>query len=263
MPGHPAVLWIGIPAAALLGFIYLLMPLIVRAAHWQSREPRILPRDPARGEADAFFDSIFPALADAGFREATRFLFVDFTPNVTTEICMMTDRARGVMAVGMVHFVTKPGQARPPTRSLEFTTSFEDGGSCNTIRSTVVMPWTEIGLKRMYEVASVADPLKLLAVHEAIVRADGGGRRAKDPPLQAELPEKMRESIVRDLDEQIRWGWLRPDPGSPRCLLTLRGAYIMTWQQLWPFSRLRRRARGRRERDLLGRIGFEQTPARS
>ncbi|MBI2923314.1 MAG: hypothetical protein HYY18_19835 [Planctomycetes bacterium] len=252
---HPAFQWVGIPAAALLAFMYLAAPLIVRSSHWQSREPRVLPRDPARGEADAFFDSVFPALADAGFRETCRFLFADFTPNVTTEICMMTDRARGVMAVGMLHFVTKAGQTRPHTRSLEFTTTFEDGRSFNTLRSTVVMPWTEIGLKRMYEVPGVADPLRLLAVHEAIVRADGEGRRAKDPPLQADLPEKMCESIARDLDEQIRWGWLHRDPGSPRCLLTLRGAYILTWQQLWPMSRLRRGKRAWRERRLLERLG--------
>lgn len=272
-------------AVLLAAVFYGAMPVVIWRIHRRSPTPEVLPREPGAypSAADQFFNDVGPRLADLGFGETQRWVFRGFVRAVATEICTMADRKRRVLAWITVVHVQRRGVFRLHSRSVEFVSRREDGKSIGTTNTPDVLPATEVGSRRFFQLPSVQDPSRLLAAHEKLVAREWPGAAPVEPPAVAEIPARLREAIDESSEWQVAQGWLKrrptglqdhplmptqsavlptpnplfPDPPKPASGLsfTLRGAYRFTWQALWPLKgRLKRRMREEEAR-LLREVG--------
>jgi hypothetical protein len=80
-------------------------------------------------------------------------------------------------------------------------------------------------------------------------------------PTRVQVTEHVRAAVSRDFDLYVERGLMKNVKGGDRYRLTWKGAYLLTWRQLWPMTRLVRRRRARRVRELLAQISAGAPPS--
>jgi hypothetical protein len=255
--------WVVIPAALFAGY-FLLIPLLILATQRMCADGEILPFDPVKTPPPpslaTYFHGTDAALSDLGFRRLGSFALPDTAPNLRAILQLyLNDERRDLAMVSVVHGTVEQGPDLQ-TRYVEFVSRFS-GGSTRIVQTNncrEVGSFAPLPQELTFRFPHVRDLVHLYQLHEALVwrHADGGRKIVRVlEQFGEDARAYLREVVLREsYQDQEATGYLRFNEAGNCWRPTVKGAYLMTWKELWPIKQLLR-ARIRRnayqlERDL-------------
>jgi len=148
--------------------------------------------------------------------------------------------------------VTVMRTSQRSARHLELCSVLADGHEVNLSTSAeLVFPAHVNPQRTLVQVPWCSGPDALLRDHHRLRLRLAGTRAAGPFPVVS--VDALQAQIGGDHARAVAAGYLRPS-GHDRFRLTVRGAFLLTWRQLWPISVLVRALRDRRARRLLASL---------
>ena len=186
-----------------------------------------------------YFDACAAKFEQLKFERVATFTIEQATPNVTSHVTLWMNRAAGQAAVANVMISRSGDKPNQVKRYVEFLTRVRDGVSVTTNNSSELGAFKRTTHADSLSAQHVPDVAHLYRLH---LWRDGqiAGLTAPRalPAPGSEMPwfaDLFEESIKRQLDT----GYLM-FAGDGIYLPTVRGAYMMTWGQLFPMNAIRR-----------------------
>jgi hypothetical protein len=214
-----------------------------------------------------------------------------FNPICMVDIPQMVPNARACLKLFIhpqhqdeaaieVYFLKQSNEWKQHSMCVEFSTEYSDGTVVTTGNAKVFSVWPIADYKTISQFPKANDLKWLYEAHTAICTLKALGKR-KTIDLYTKYNGDAVSCLADAMDRehgpaveagylyllettarQDRAGTLNPyaPPSSEavpaRYGATFKGAYIMTWQLLWPISILVKRQRMRRSRQRLAQAGF-------
>lgn len=188
------------------------------------------------------------SLQTLGFTPICPFVYADFAPMVNCKFYLLYNYSNGDAAV-IVTIYTRA----ETFNYVEFSTSYQDGININTRNAGQPVTFKTRPNKLIYDLKELKDPRTLYSAHRAILEHHAN-------PTGTELPEPGRElptlyfSIIRDLEDQVENGRMYYDKESTSYRFTWKGAFLATWQNIWPIKSIitsRMNSKGKQVAGLL------------
>jgi hypothetical protein len=243
VPGFVAVL------AAVVLFPWVIGPVVIRLAQWESTRIWLVPVDPLGANTPAAIGRAGPELKRLGFARVRTFQMVDAVPNASAYVSVyFNDKSLDVAKVNV---------AVAPSREvsyLVFGSELADGSEVYTSNLAVPIVTPPLGWPvRNLAFPGVDDPARLYAIHRARVKNEPRRRPPVDDPHAYLL-----RTETRALDHHVERGYFyRPAEGR-RQFPTWKGAVLMTWKSVWPVPAVRRALKRLRAWLALRRLAIDE-----
>lgn len=254
-------LWI-LPAILLAMILlpYLLGPLLTYVGQRYTVPTEIVPIDPATypfaASVRVQFADGFEKLTQDGFDLAGIISLPRLLPNLQALCAVYVNRRTCEMA-NTTYIV---GQALPENLLLqytEFVTRYKDGMILQTNNSAEIGAFPTPPEVHTLQFWNISDVLQLHALHQFHMKQREAHQQRHNPPINR-LDDEFGGNLERyfakgAIDEvfagQLDTGYLTRTPTGYRP--TIKGALIMTWQNLWPFANIRKNRRAAAAQALL------------
>ena len=258
-----STLWgilIGIPL-----FLYVGAPCLIKFTQRYRKDLTLVAFDPNETspplEVGKFFFSTGHRLEQLGFREVGHFVNSDMIANVRTILALFEHEEQQDAAIAAVAFAYSSGgkvNSVVQESAVEFDTEFQDGVDVDTKNSMNESAFAYLPHKKTTDFPGLQDLEVLYRAHQYIC-----GLHKKAPkkplPLREQWGDKLLEGMVNELEAQLDTGYLTlttNGDGEEFYVPTWKGAYIMTWINLWPIKQIRLSMRRRKARALLNEYGL-------
>ncbi len=249
--------------AGLAGAYFLLVPLLILANQRFRADVHIVPFDPAETPpppalAEFFRETDF-ALVGLGFRCLGSFVLPDAMPNVQGVLQLYANDKTRDAALVTALYATVVNSRQPPMqlRYTEFVSRFTSADlriihTNNTDNPGSLPP---LATDLTFRFPHIEYLVTLYRLHEALVQRHAGARqktlRVMDE-YRGDAVAYLRDVAFREAyQDQVPTGYLRRSAGES-WRPTIKGAYLMTWKELWPIKQIIR-AEVRRKAKLLER----------
>ncbi len=248
-------------AAGVLGLMYVGGPLLIYFTHRQAARPNLVAFKPGitplPADVDQFFHATSWALAQQGFEIVTGMFLPSQVENVVVALIYMVNRQERDGAIAVALHNKTPGMTAT-TFHIEFVTRYRDGrvvqtGNPQTLSAFPVPPQCV-----NTHLPSVTDPVELYRLHQALCQLHGSGQKVLklDEQCGGDGLRYLGESILEELDEATKAGYMQLDAAGGVYKPTVKGAVLMTYGELWPYKGIRLRRRLARERQLRGELAI-------
>lgn len=252
--GGEWLVWGFVAILLFLGIPYVLAPLIVGMTlrfRLPAEVVRVDPRQtPLPEDVRMYFDQAYHALVAQGFELLDVMYLPTVVPNVKSLLAVYVHRRAGDAAMSVFMMVEGPTTTMRK-RHVEFVRRYEDGTLIQTNNSDELGAFPRKPREFTTQFPGLEDLQRLYALHRFMAQKQGG----QGPPvlrIDREFGGNACEYVARvaldeTLRDQIQTGYLT---GDQVLRPTMRGALIMSWQELWPAKALRQ-ARRRRAADAV------------
>jgi hypothetical protein len=240
--------------AALVALPYLIGPLIVYRKVWFSLKPEIknLSEHELPDEVRGFFNSASKQFSKVGFvQHAGDFFISEMFAGVQEHFVRAFINPQTRESGGAVIIRNQlPHQKDLVVRSYGFSSEGSDHREVSTINST--QPSLPISSNEYREIVlpEIWDIEKLYCIHRYSTR-----QILADQPLWLPENDDLIEALLHTLHKPARamekMGLLRSDESGQRFVPTLEGAFLLTWQELWPMKWFRLQKLRRLAKTLL------------
>lgn len=246
----------------LVALVYIGFPILILKTQRLEASPRLLkfevddydwPR-----EIKKLFTSSQKALEAEGFESVGGFFLPSAANNVKTALILFVNRESrdGAMATAM--YGDQPDG--PRTLYVEFSTRFADGRTVNTLNSKTLGSFPTREGVTTTRLPSIKDARNLYRIHKALMQEVVGAKAKKVLKLDAEFggdaAQYLQEAAFRESYEAAEEaGYIRLDFGGEHFVPTVKGAFLMTWRELWPWKMIREQQMRTTERKVLERLG--------
>ena len=255
-----SILFSFLPAiVSISAFLYLVTPIIIKFSNVVKGSPTLERMDPAHwppGVADMMRRHEHD-LYNMGFEISERFSMTGAATNVANLLTMFVDRKSGDKAMLTAMWALNNGVWKLTTIYLEFSTRFRDGRCFDTLNSQIPSGTFARGPQDVKtQMPQIKDARELYRVHLYVMRqhaaTGGAAEKVTFPPGGAEnyLRRMWRESH----DEQVKFGRYVYNQNKDVYTPSWKGAYLMTWRMLWPFSRIVRAKMNRNAQILVAQM---------
>lgn len=133
----------------------------------------------------------------------------------------------------VAHYLVESKDTKKEMSYVDLSTTHVDETVVSTSNWDQLPLWDPASRRHRFWLSKVRDLDRLYAIHRELVRQHGSGaprRRVRD----SEALTKLADAIQRELRDQETEGWLYLDPTTLDYRPTTKGAYRMTWRQMWP-----------------------------
>jgi hypothetical protein len=234
---------------------YTLTPLFILATNKirGAIEPSEIGPQDFPASVAIFFEAQARALEQIGFQR-TAYIHtpqsVTGTVAISSYLVMMLNRATGDQAMIASIMKLDSGAESVSSQYVEFSTHYGDGRVFDTLNSEALSGFGRIDSHIITRLPNVSDPRMLYALHRSVIARHNVTAR---PVLYdgSNVAAHLQQEHVRALSGQVRCGRFRFSESSNIFRCTIKGAYLMTWGQMWPISYFRRLAMDRRARKTL------------
>jgi len=243
---------------------YWLGPLVVYATQRSSASPTFDAYDPARHavppSVTIALKESSSALTAAGFTSVGDFFQTGFIANMTSRVTLFEKTATRQEAI-VVGMYMNAEPTRLIAHHVEVMARFTDGRTLLVNNSKVTGAFAAVPGKTLEQFPDVRDPRRIARLHERLLA------EVRDPAAIREIDRGrdaagyLSQAVIRELDQQISTGYLRLDRAANAYRPTAKGAALMTWKQLPPFSTIHRARIRRRAAQLLARLGVTEPDA--
>lgn len=241
------ILWVvAVYAAIMLG----IAPIIIKFTQRYNRNFTLRPiafeaLEPPMQEA---VRQIVFSLQTLGFTPVCPFVYADFAPMVNCKFYLLYNYNNGDAAV--IVTIYSPAET---INYVEFSTSYQDGTNINTRNSGQPPTFKHRPNKLIYDLKEVKDPRELYLAHRAILERHANTSGTQLPESGKEL-SSLYFSIIQDMEDQVENGRMYYDKESMHYSFTWKGAFLATWQNVWPIKSIitsRMNKEGKRVAGLL------------
>lgn len=266
-------------------------PLLILLTFRQQALPNIVqlpPDTPFPEEVREYLFDCHEELESLGFSNVGTFSLPDQTPNVKSVLALFVNRERKTSAMAALMYLKVLADWKLSTKYVEFSTRFTSGGLLDTMNSAQVGAFPEPPDCIKTQHPEITDIRMLHAAHQLLgdTHFSGcerilnlydkfhGDAQALIAVGLTEEFEAARAAGYLSLvgGDQTEFGVAMADDNpyrvgivfTPPCYrATIKGAYLMTWKELWPFKPIVYRLKYRRDRQRLREAGFEPLNDRS
>ena len=242
---------------------YVLGPILIFTIQRFRVPPNIVPlapvTDPLPMEARQYFSEVFTTLTREGFELEGTMGLLDVVPNVQCILALYVQRRTGDQAMSTLIVANAAGAATLKTRYVEFVTRFDDGTVVQTNNSREMSSFPKLSNEHTAKFWEIQDVRRLYQLHRLLLPRFARSRR---PVLLLDrdfggdaVAYVSKVALEDDFAKQVSTGYLRrcPQGFAP----TIKGAVLMTWQELWPFKAIRRARCLRAANALLAEVGLQ------
>ena len=232
-------LWV---LAGLLLLLYVIGPIIVYRTFWYSTAPTIdvLSASDLPEDAQTFFVAAREQFEKVGFRDHWGDYRIKklVSGNQEQYICAMVNpetRESG----GAVFLIQKlPHQQDMVVKGYGFSSELNDHTEIATANST--NPSLPINSDQYREIIlpDIWDIELLYKIHRFSLEQSFGNQVFWLPETDNAI-EAIQYTLLKPARALEQMGLLRLDAGRHKYVPTLKGSYLMTWQELWPLKWLR------------------------
>ena len=211
-----------------------------------------LPRDVAE-----FVEPAREKLIALGFRPEAYFCLPDVIANVKSISVLLvnTGTNEGAM-VSCIYAETVGISTLIKTKYVEFITRFRDGVCVQTSNSPELGAFRHEPNDHTIQFWDLHDVAELYRRHQRISeRLSAAPRKLRIvDEFRNDVEQYLQTAVLQEpLEYQVQVGLFRQVPDGYRP--TLKGALVLTWQELWPWKYIRKQARLREARRWLEEIG--------
>lgn len=230
-------------AAALAAIVYIVLPLVSGTNTWISAFPRYVEipassLDALSEPARAFFRRSFEGLEGLGFVRIACGRQIRQVDTVSIYAVVFRKDPERDWAV-LTYVVVDAAASKQEMFGLDISTYYSDETVVATSNSAGLPLWAPSPRRAQALLPKIDEAARLYAVHRERLRRHPASAAVADLADSRALTW-IAEGIQRDLREQEAEGWFYLDPGTLRYYPTTKGAYLMTWRQLWPITTFRR-----------------------
>lgn len=279
---------LGVVLGGLAALAYLLLPLLIKATFRQKAKPTLVPIDPSEGmpgDAAKYFYDAHEQMTALGFENLGTYQLPDYLSNVRGLLIGFIHRETRDMALTAALYAKNGDNWKLQARFTEIGTDFADASTI----STGNLPGPGAFPKKPTDLALILPHLTKLAdlyrAHQAILRSHSRGRRSVmklDDQYGGRIDEYLVDALTSESETAAMFGYLKRTPGKAsessvisRSSATMdpyrppavpdvdayftptwKGAYLMTWQELFPVKQIRRIVRLRHDRGLLAQTDY-------
>ena len=242
--------WLWVPLA-----IYALAPILIKFSMKTQGAPQLLAVDPAQWPpqiAETLRRHEYD-LYNMGFEISDRLAMPNAMPNTSTILTMLVNRTSGEKAMITAIFGTANGITTLGTLYVEFSSRYPDGRCFDTINSPKLSSFACAPTDVKTRVPQVQNSADLLRVHRFMLRKHNAqGQPVTYPPGGARnyLLRVWREGF----EEQVKFGRFQHRAGNDTFVPSWKGAYLMTWGELWPVTVIRRQQMLRRAAEVWTQV---------
>jgi hypothetical protein len=238
------------------GVIYGGLPLLIRSTLRISAQPEYLNidlNDPAvPQDVSNYFQSVAEVLAPIGFESVEALSMPRPSSGTTSFFLLMANRLNKDYALVTVMYrctqetdaAGEPTQvSRLATAYTDFFSRFRDGTNVSTSNVLEVgvfrpLPWNIVARLPMVE-----DMRRLYQLHQRLLETydiNSSKFLRVEEEYQNDAGAYLAQVIREQLNEQVDTGYFYYSKDDDVYRPTLKGAYLMTWKQLWPFKAIAR-----------------------
>jgi hypothetical protein len=257
--------WIGPGILCVLAVLvllpYVVGPLLIKLTLKQSDEPELtqLPLDDPKfpKSVTAHFRKVTEALRPAGFEPAAALGMPNQVPKVSARLLLLANRRTKDAAAVTLIYADEEGFTLVKTSYVEFISRFRDGTLVQTNNSEELNAFARRPGQFTTQLPLVREPERLYRLHQALAERHGGGSGKVlrlDEEFRGDATAYLSRAIVEELEGQIDTGYMYYVESEGQFRPTLKGAFLMTWGLLWPFTALRRMRRDREARRIIGEL---------
>ena len=233
---------------------YWLGPFLVHEGQRMSANPALVPFDPTRHhtpeEIEAPRQDSIRTLVAAGFRAVADLFNDDYVPNVTMRVSLLENAATRQHAIACGMWASA-GPATTKLTWVEFSSTLSDGRLLLANNSAQLGAFAPVKERVVEHLPQVTDVVRLARLHRTLADRVRGSATIEIPTDGGDPAGHLARSLARDATTQIGTGYLRLDERAGVLRPTLKGAVLMTWKMLPPFSTIRRARLARRAESLV------------
>ena len=232
------------------------------------------------GDAGQYLIDATNQLIELGFDPVCMVDIPQLVPNARAFLKLFIHPQHDDEAAIEVFFLKQSDEWKQHSMCVEFSTEYSDGTVVTTGNSKVLYAWPVADYKTISQFPEARELAWLYEAHAAICKLKALGKRKTIDlftKYNGDAVRRLADSMDREHDPALEAGYLyllettarqdrarTPNPYAPpsseavpaRYGATVKGAYLMTWQLLWPISILVKRRRVRRSHQLLEQAGF-------
>jgi hypothetical protein len=251
----------GILLLCLIPFVF--GPVLIYFTHKQKAQPELVPflpgQTPLPAAVDKYFSDACWALDAEGFKIVTGMFLPKQIEHVIAGLVFVINRQERDTAIVVAIHADAPGVMPLTQMHVEFVTRFGDGRlvQTNNAQSLNAFPAPEKSVNAF--LPSVQDARQLYRIHRAQVNLHGRGAKVLrlDDDFGGDAIRYMQSALIEELDHACRTGYMQLDAAASIYRPTIKGACIMTWQELWPLKSIRLARRALREKALLEELSHQ------
>lgn len=243
-------------------FPYLGGPLMILTTMRIQAEPELVPFDSEDEllprEVTNFFHRTVAALQPTGFEVVTGLALPSPVTNVKTLLLLLANRLTGDSAmVAVIHGQTiGPIQLKNPY--VEIVSRFRDGTVLQTNNSQDFGAFPPRPGFQTFRFPMVADADRLFRLHQGLVRRHEGNTSGKilrlDEEFHGDAATYLTFAMAEEMTAARKAGYIYLGQDEINYRPTLKGAFLMTWQELWPFKAIRKLRRKQKALNLLSEL---------
>lgn len=239
--------WWQIFLLAILGVVilpYIIGPLLVRSKVWFSANPEIQPQTEADlpRQVEQFFTEASKRFEKIGFTEhwgdfrVTRFFSTDQEHFIRAVVNPETRESAGA-----VYVIQPVAHAEDIFSKLYgFSSELDDHREIATGNSTHPSMPIRSELYQEIVLPDIWDMEQLYKIHRFSTQKAVGNQTLWLPDFENAI-EAMRHTFLKPAKALEQAAVVKLDQQKERYVFTWSGAFLMTWQELWPFKWLRLR----------------------
>ena len=204
-----------------------------------------------------YFDPAREALEAEGFQPVSYFCLPDLVNNAKSICTLLCNFENSDCAMINCMYSEMFGAHSLQTAYVEFVTRFRDGVSVQTKNSHQIGAFAEPPDDHTIQFWNEKDVNEVYRRHLRICERLSSDRRRFpfQEDFQGDVEQFLQAEVLQQpLEYQVSQGLFYRVPDGYRP--TLKGAFLLTWQELWPWKSIRRQRRKREAARWLAEIGF-------
>jgi hypothetical protein len=244
-------------------FPFVFGPVMIYFTHKQAASPDLIAflpgQTPLPASVDKFFSAACWALDAEGFKIVTGMFLPKQIEHVIGALIFVVNRQERDAAIVAAIHAEPPGMTPFTHLHVEFVTRFRDGRLVQTANAQQLSAFPPQENSVNAFLPSIQDARQLYHIHRAQVNLHGSGEKVLrlDEHFGGDAVRYMQFALIEELHSACRAGYMRLDASQSVYRPTVKGACLMTWQELWPLKNIRLARRNRRERKLLEELAYQ------
>jgi hypothetical protein len=232
--------WWLLGGGCLVALPYALLPLVIKASTTLSAAPEFKPAavESLPPSASQFIQEKVPILEKLGFKLCSVLECPSAGSHVQNYVAILTNDSEKLIAVVTIIISPLADGDAIKTHYLELLTLYENDYSMSTHNSSELSGFPKNKENGKVQVPQVKDEVRLLAIHQAAAREFGKNKKPYLPTVE-DWGAYTAELVAHQYGKAASKGYLVLDHASNDFRTTWKGAYLMTWGQLWPFKPMR------------------------
>ena len=224
-------------ASGLYGLIYVLGPLLLYFSWSMNRNFIMQEIDPTDlelpEEVREYFGQVFSELVPVGFRHRSVYLIPDLIDNTIAVFALYDNVKESCFAISVNMYASTGGSA---IQDQHVQISGRDKQDVTYTVNNTNQPnaFAPVPNRNIYNFQNVIRADELFQLYRGVLQFEKVSLRPL--PNTSEYEKLIRQNLESELLEQLGTGYLKLDQNESHFQMTIKGAILMTYKNLFPFT---------------------------